>query len=413
MNPSQDLCNRAYYEQNRESAENGLLTKLFDPRDAVAWYILQAETFATDRLFWTPEEAARTVPYIKRIGQLYDRLARVDGVEERVERFVNGDATQPDGPIYELLVAGAWADRGYTVRFVSEQRGIARTPDLEVTKGRSRWAVEAKRMMPSAYQKREIEAGRRIAESLHDLSESLGHSVVVDVVYHRELTYYSKDFLAECVRGLLPVHEVRIVDHKDAHIAVRQVAWPLCRQVLADDYVYIGSTRMMELVNAGHDHDWSHSLRARCRRLPERPSFADHIYHASSVNWVCASPVARDARAKHFKKKLIDAEGQLPDDLPGVIHVGMESSGRPESDLHRHFNNGSEAAGLAEGRSRLRWVYGNYFKVEVTTRPNESLAMEETAARYKVGRHRTGEPLASRLLLSDDEARPQLGAYWD
>lgn len=406
-----DAC-RTFYEQNREAAEDGLFAKLFDPRDAVAWHILQAETYATDRRFWTPDESARTVPYIKRIGQLRDRLFRVAGVEERVARFVNGDAAQPEGPIYELLVAGAWVDRGYTVSFVPEQPGAARTPDLEVKKGRSSWAVEAKRMMPSAYGKRELDKGRRIAAHLHDLSEASGHSVVVDVAYQHEITEYPDDFLAGCAREFLPVQEPRIIDLEGARIVVRQVAWPICQRVLATDDVFIGSTRMMEIINGGHDHDLSHSLRARCRRAHLRPSYADHIYHASLVNWVCAAPAASKARAKHFKKKLTDAEGQLPDDRPGVIHVGMESSGRPESDLRRHFYNGWEAADL-KSRSRLRWVYGNYFKVEVTTRSNESLAMEETAAVYKVGRHRTRNPLPSRLLLSDDEGRTRWGAYWD
>ncbi|SES65653.1 hypothetical protein [Paracoccus homiensis] len=407
-----DAC-RTIYEQNRETVETGLSTYLFDPRDAVAWYILQAETYATDRRFWTPDEAARTVPYIRRIGQLRDRLAGVDGVEERVARFVNGDASQPEGPIYELLVAGAWADRGYSVRFVPEQRGGPRTPDLEVNKGRSSWAVEAKRMMPSAYGKREIEKGRELAAHLHDMSEASGHSVVVDVIYNKELAEYPHDFLASCVQEFLPVREPRIIDHKDAHIVVRQVAWPICHQVLSTDVVFIGSTRMMELVGGAHDHDWSHSLRARCRRAQKRPSYADHIYHASLVNWICSSPVARSARAKHFKKKLIDAERQLPQDRPGVIHVGMESSGHYDSDLRRHYINGREAAGLLEGRSRLRWVYGNYFKTEVTTRSNESLAMEETMAPYKVGQHRTRDPLQSRLLLCDDEGTTRSGAYWD
>lgn len=112
-----DAC-RDFYERNREAVEDGISVELFDQRDAVAWYFLQAETYATDRQSWTPDESARTVPYIQRIGQLYDQLVTVDGVEERVARFMNNDRSQPDGALYELLVAGAWVDRGYTARFI-------------------------------------------------------------------------------------------------------------------------------------------------------------------------------------------------------------------------------------------------------------------------------------------------------
>ncbi|SNY58218.1 hypothetical protein SAMN06297129_3546 [Pseudooceanicola antarcticus] len=407
-----DAC-RVHYEKSREAVEDGYSSSLFDPRDSVAWYILQAESYATDRRFWTPDEAARIVPYIRRIGQLRDHLSRVDGVEDRVARFINGDGAQPDGPIFELLVAGAWVARGYSVRFIPEQLGGSRTPDLEARKKRSRWAIEAKRMMPSAYGKRERDKGRKIAANLHDLCESLGHSVVVDVVYEKELEEYSDDFLASCVREFLPIRESRTIDHEGARITVRPVAWPVVQRVFAADYVFIGSSRMTELVNGMCDDGSYHDLRVRCRRANSRPSYADRLSRASLVNWTCTAPPAVKARAKHFKKKLTDAEGQLPDNCPGLIHVGMDSSGRSDSDQLRHYANGREAAGLIPGRSRPKWVYGNYFKVEATTRPNEALAMEETMAPYKVGRHRTRDPLPSRLLLCDDQDRAHWGAYWD
>src|SRR3546814_4082889 len=38
------------------------------------------------------------------------------------------------------------------------------------------------------------------------------------------------------------------------------------------------------------------------------------------------------------------------------------------------------------GMSRLRWVYGEYFAPEVSTRSDESWAIEETSASYRVGR---------------------------
>lgn len=404
---------RTFYEKNRQAAEDGFPVTLFDSRDALAWYVLQAETYATDRRFWTPDESARTVPYVRRLGQLYDCLAKVNGVDERVRRLIDGDPSHPDGSLFELLVAGAWAARGYTVSFIPERPGIARTPDLNVTHGRSSWEVETKRMMPSAYARREREAGLRIAAQLHDLSEALGHSVVVDVAYLHELDKYPDDFLSNCVRDLLPVRSLRLLKHEAAHLSVRPVSWPLCNKVFSSNLVFIGSTRMMELVGGGHNHDLSHSLRARCRREPDRPSYTDHIYHASLVNWACLSSDASTARARHFKSKIADAEGQLTGDRPGAIHVGMESTGRPAADLLRHARNWSLTSNFSLSDSRLRWIYGNYFKIETTTRPNESLAMEETAARYKVGRHHTRDPLPNALLLSDDDGSTRSGAYWD
>jgi hypothetical protein len=44
---------KAYLAAPREQMREGVQAPLFDPTDTAAWYILQAETFATDRLHWT------------------------------------------------------------------------------------------------------------------------------------------------------------------------------------------------------------------------------------------------------------------------------------------------------------------------------------------------------------------------
>src|SRR3546814_16151103 len=64
------------------------------------------------------------------------------------------------------------------------------------------------------------------------------------------------------------------------------------------------------------------------------------------------------------------------------------------------------------GMSRLRWVYGEYFAPEVSTRSDESWAIEETSASYRVDSHRTREPLPYHMLLTP-EAKTNHGVHWD
>ena len=251
-----------------------------------------------------------------------------------------------------------------------------------------------------------------MASHVHDLSERTGHSFVLDVRFHEELSNYSEKYLADRITDVLPVNQA--LEHSDgrADILLRPVAWDLIRYVLAADYVYVGSSRMMEIISGHHEHAAAHSLRVRCRRAPDRPSYADAIYHASLVNWASHSDASRKAKARHFKKKIADAEGQLPDDRPGTIHVGMQSIGHNAVDQYRHLSNAIAAREFENQGSRLRWVYGNYFLIEVTTRENESCAMEESMAPYRIGRHKTGEPLPGHLLVADDQLGVS-GLHWD
>jgi hypothetical protein len=60
---------KAFLVAARGKMREGIQVPLFDPADTAAWYILQAETFASDRTFWTPEGAMRVAPFLTRIGK--------------------------------------------------------------------------------------------------------------------------------------------------------------------------------------------------------------------------------------------------------------------------------------------------------------------------------------------------------
>jgi hypothetical protein len=404
---------RQTYLRNRERWEEGQAVEIFDKKDEMAWFIFQAETYAIGREFWVPDEAARIVPYLQKIGRDLNHLKKVEGVETRAKRLMTSERSQPEGGIYELLVAGAYIRHGWsTVAFVDETPGRGRTPDLHVSKPGTRWAVECKRIMRSGYAAREEKAGKLLASKVHEVSESSGQSFVLDVRFREELDTYEESYLKDRIEALLPLDGT--VENSDGRtdIRLRPVQWDLVRSIMSSDFIYIGSTRMMEIISGEHEHGASHSLNVKCRRAETKPSYADVIYHASLVNWASISPAAQRAKADHFKRKIASAEGQLPDDRPGVVHVGMESLGHQMIDQHRHFQNHLIAREFTTSTSRLRWIYGNYFQVEVTTRQDESCAMEESMAPYRIGTHRTREPLPGHLLIADDQDAVE-GLHWN
>jgi hypothetical protein len=412
MSERLDRC-RSSYLKNREYWEDGHNVELFDKRDHIAWFIFQAETYAVGREFWVPSEAARIVPYIQKIGKELNDIAQVIGVEKRVARLLTSDRSQPESGIYELLVAAAYKRHGWTkVAFVEETPGQGRKPDLHVSKSGTRWAAECKRILRSRYAEKEEAIGKKLASRVHALSEEKGQALVLEVRFHEELENYSETYLADRIETFFPVTGVTENFDGRADIRLRPVEWHLMHSVMSSDLIYIGSTRMMELISGSHEHGGSHSLAVRCRRAPMKPSYADTIYHASLVSWVNLSSEAESAKANHFKRKIADAEDQLPNDRPGVVHVGMESLGQIGVDQRRHFSNYRIARNFQVSSSRLRWIYGNYFQEEVTARQHESCAMEETMAPYRIGIHRTHEPLPGHLLVADDKDA-RFGLHWD
>ena len=294
---------KAYLADAQERTREGVQAPLYDPADTAAWYILQAETFATNRALWTPEGMMRVVPFLTRIGKELPLLLSVKDVEKRAARIVLADRRQPDSGIYELLVALAYRRGGWSrVEFVPETPGHGRTPDLYVFRPRSQWAVECKRLTPSPYAAREKTRGMKLAAPVHALSVELNESIVIEVQYNIELADVPDDYLVAPVRSAIERRSLSPWNDEIASGCVRPVNWTLTRKVLAKDYVYFGGSRMIELLAGQYVHDADHSMAAKWRPSSLRPEYADAVYQASVVTWWSVSPEAVRQKARHFRR---------------------------------------------------------------------------------------------------------------
>lgn len=385
---------------------------LHDPSDLAAWYIFQATAFANDRQNWLPEQSARIVPTMVRIGTELESLIKIPGAERCAARIMGRDRKQPDGGFLELLAALAWRRQGWEVEMLGERPGVARTPDLFVFKPRRRWAIECKRMGLSRYEATENSIGEAMAQEVHELSLSASRSIIVEVRFDEELKNLPLDYLTRQAEIFLANGDLHAWQDHGGLGFVRDMDWELAHSVLARDFVYYGSSRMIELLVGRYDHDARHSMAGKWRAHPGRPFWADAVYQASVVSWRSRSRAAILRKGKHFRSVVAKASSQLPGDRPGAVHVGVESWGGFIVDAARHIQNALEMRDFDPGSSRLRWVYGDYFSPEVTTRSDESWAVNETTAPYKIGRHSVPNPLPHHMLLGDEtETRP--GEHWD
>ncbi len=355
----------------------------------------------------------RVVPFLTRLGKELPLLMSVRGVEDRAARMMLSERRQPDGGLFELLVALAYRRGGWSrVEFVPETPGRGRTPDMHIFQRTRRWAVECKHLMPSRYAAREKVRGEELARPIHALSLETEKSIIVEVKYKVELIDVPDDYLVGHVRTATHGHTFNPWDDQIATGRVRPVNWKLARKVLAKDYVYASGSRIIELLTCHYQHDADHSIAAKWRPASDRPAYADAVYQASVVTWRSFSKAAVLKKARHFRSILANAEDQLPPDRPGVVHIGVESYAGNDVDFARHIANTLEVSDFEPRNSRLRWVYGNYFVPEATTRRDESWAIAETMVPYKIGSHRTQSPLPGHMLVSP-EGVGRRGAHWD
>lgn len=236
--------------------------------------------------------------------------------------------------------------------------------------------------------------------------------IVSEIMYKAELHEIPDNYLANHAYRYIDSRTPLFFDDEYASGYIRSINFSLIRRIMLSDYVYFGGSRMIEILAGYYRHDFDHSISAKWRPATDKPGFADAVYHASIVSWKSASKKAIIKKARHFKSTLAKAERQLPSDRPGVIHIGIESSADKQIDFHRHISNMVETKLFTNDSSRLRWVCGNYFVPEATTKRDEAWAIVETMVPYKIGSHRTKLPLPGHFILTPEDVG-RSGVHWD
>lgn len=410
--PREDKVEDRFQAAKSEWAE-GRRIPLHEPRDAIAWYVHQARRYADPALrpdFFLPE-GYRIAPLFRRIGQLLPTLRGIGGVDERAARLMTENISQPDDAIYELLVGGAYAVRGWDhVAFVPEAPGREKRPDLYVDRPRSHWAVECKRAGRSGYAREEREVAERMAECVHALSESSGHSFVMLTTFTDELHLLGDHYLGEKAERFLDNDGPLEWNDDGGEGVVFDMLWAPLHKVLEHDDIYFGSSRMVELLLGRYDRRLDFSMGGAWIPAEDRPFHATWVDRASLVVWTSRSAEAARRKAMHFRGLVARAASQLPGDRRGAIHVGYEAVGGNSADSRRHRLNREQMRSFEPGETGLRIVYGNYFTPELVTARNESAAVSETTAWYPVGNGRPLHSLPSHMLFKDEDGLP--GSHW-
>lgn len=399
--------------QNAQSQwARGDRVPLHDADDGIAWYLFQSDAYANSRASrnqWYEPDGYRIAPVVRRIGELLPCLQEVEGIEGRVARLMTDGRSVPDNGLYELLVAGAYASRGWKVAFVPERPGRAKTQDLFVESGRRRWAVECKRVTRTGYEHAEFEQGQGLAAAAHDVCAEKSASLVIEVIFTSELSQIPSDYLAEKVERAIRTKRVVRWSDSFGRGQIRSVLWEAMQAVLSCDDVFFGSSRMVELLAGTYAPNFDHSIRGDWVAARSLPFHATSVSRISLVSWRSDSVEAMKRKATHFRSLVARAERQLQPDLPGCVHVGYEAIGGNSVDAARHIFNSMEMSQF-EPSARLRWVYGNFMMPEHVTKKMESLALQETTAAYMIGQGRTAEPLPNHLLFVDGNGRD--GSHW-
>lgn len=305
--------------------------------DEVGWYLFLAEQALNDPMCIDVAQAQRSLPYFVGIGSRWFYAPKVRGLDEKLDEILHTYKSSPDGGIFEISVALAYASKGWDVEFIPTQRGAQiKTADMVVRKNGSEIYVECKRQdRRAAYAEAERNEFLRLWDATVPVLMGNGQWIWVKGVFHTEIASLPTSFLANIFQSRLPINsrEALIYDGDEATLHARIIDHSkVCQHFLS--YRVKANSPMLNKVIGG---DWAPKNAAVTMvKLIKSSQVVDCEVpllgtYIDQVDWACGftrdidAEISIDKKARDIKKLLADAVKQVPTDKASVIHIAAET----------------------------------------------------------------------------------------
>ncbi len=417
-----NLMGKGEWEARREAAAwrfyRSLVGEYQDPtgegrfygaEDLFAWYLFLGEALTDHPQNYEVFYGSRVVPILAAIGKNREFIPHIDGFEERARRILGPDKAQPNGGLFEMLVALAYARDGRKVAFRPEEPGRAKTYDLDVNSQGTEWAVECKRLEAGEYVESERQRKRELWMPAARMIIPTGRSIYANVDFSVELAKVPDDYFLRRVSDFLRSGKDSAVWSDDyASGVMGDLDLTPLQNALKDGYIlYPGPVYNKLLTGAYIRYDTLNTIQKVT--FAENPHFIDQIEQAVVLRTRSLSGDAVEKKARDIKRKLVQANRQLPDDRLGVIHVGIEALGDDVIEQRRYTKIMDTITNFDPEGKPLSFIYWHYFAPEAS--PEDTWAIDETF-QWR-GIRGDNRPLALSSLILPSEAAGRAGMHWD
>lgn len=383
--------------------------RFFEKKDTFGWYLFLADAFLDHIWNYDYIYGSRVVPVIQAIGRDLPLLQKVNGVQERARKLVGPEKSQPNGGLFELLVASAYCREGADVAFVEERRGQECTHDMDVVLDGQKWAVECKRMETGEYGERERARMRELWGPSTDCLTKAQRSTFCDVTFHITIEDVHRDYLTDKVRLWLSSSRPSL-EWSDvvADGEIRTLDLRPLQRVLKTDYVLAASSRALELLTGRYVRNESYST-VLGYKPGDSPRLMDDCTFACVLAWRTTHPDSIDNKARDITKKLSEAMEQLPEGTPSLVHIGFEAVEGDVVEKLRYQKILLTARAFDPGTKDLRYVCCHYLVPE--SPPDQAWAYDETT-QWCATRANAPPPLHSMFLVLPEAAHSRAGPHW-
>lgn len=307
----------------------------------IDWYIYLAEASSESMSDLDEAQWSRVKPFFQKIGQSLDLLKCVTGAEQRIVSMLHGNDNNADSVLFELIVAIAYAERGWQVEFIPEIKGGPKTPDFKAIRGTEAVFVECKRLQKvTDYSEEERQAWLLQWNELLPELMKIGEPILVNVRFKKELSTVKSGAVLAKLR-LAVEKEVSSIESPEFDLKLQEIDYPRLFAHLSKYSVKFPSAQLNSLIDFNWEPHASYTMAmdAKFRTMHGGGSilnrFVESVGRIYCARWECTAEASIDKKAKDIKGLLIKAVSQAPADAKTIIHIGYETLHGPEVEFER------------------------------------------------------------------------------
>lgn len=305
--------------------------------DEIAWYLFLAEQALNDPFNTDISQSQRTLAYFAGIGSRWEYAHRISGIEAKLDEIIHTYKSSPDGGIFELCVALAYASKGWEVEFIPTQRGAGlKTPDMVARKDRAEIYIECKRQdRRAAYAENERNEFLRLWDTTRPIIQLNGQWLWMKGTFHVELSSLPTEFLSKILEERLPlrVKEALLYDGPELTLHVRHIDVTKVQHHFRNNRVKANSPTLTEVIGgewAPKNASVTMATIAAVSEIVDSEAAVLGTY-IEQVEWACGftreidAPASIEKKARDIKNLLAAAVKQVPSDACSVIHIAAET----------------------------------------------------------------------------------------
>lgn len=313
-----------YITSTNESAYFG---KDFDIKlygnDIVASFFAQAKSLLDNRRSYDVSTASNIIPWVKQFGRNCHLIDAIPGAKDRAKRMLEDETVYPDTALFELVVAGNYADRGYQVEFIPEQKGITKTPDLKYRNQSGQdFYIECKRLQKGKYEAAEKQHHRALINYTETMRIIEKFNLWMDITYKSEVKYVPHNYIYEHLKHYK--NQLYTWDDIYGQGVVRPVSlYPLLTDILVNGSIML-NTKFARLMKGTTLRNEYYNIYTRAKPDDRDNRFIEFVHQAALVTWRCVNEASFEGRSKHVTSLLKKIDDQLMNYGPSVAHIAID-----------------------------------------------------------------------------------------